>query len=427
MTTDGFFSITSYTTTCPVTYEATYGGKTYTQVSTTLSVAYSTITSTVCPRCSTSTESATTKSVSYSQGASQTISHSPKIVFPIPEQTTIVRGGSPSSAAENTGIKGTGSTPLASPNDQSSYAALNGSGSVSTQGARPDQQASHLQSSPYPALASVTGSADYGSEGTPPPAGNSEIQGNGLASVEVTENGSLGAESQPPAPAAEGHGKPSMPAASSRGLTTQMTGIVTKVLTATIVPVPALPTSSSAMGNSDIQRNGPASVGLAESGSLGVETQPTAPAAEGYGMPSIPAASSQPLTTEMTGIVTKVSTATVVPVVASPTFSSAMNDLSRASSAARPLVTETLIPVPVSPSQYIRGPGSAPYPSGNATSTHATLASEGLSSISASAKTGSSAVSSVQPTSVSFTGAASKQACGILAVIGVAIGAAFIV
>lgn len=276
-------------------------------------------------------------------------------------------------------------------------------------------------------MASVTGSADYDSKGAPPHAGNSEIQGNGLASAGLVESGSLGVESQPPAPAAEGHGMPSMPAAPSQTLTAQMTRIVTKVLTATIVPVPALPTSSSAKGNSEIQRNGHASVGLAESGSLGVESQSSVPAAEGHGMPSIPAASSQTLTTEMAGIVTKVLTATIIPVAALPTSSSATSDFNRASSAAKPLVTEILVPVPVSPSQYIKGPGRAPYPSGNATSTYATLAAEGLRSISASVKTASSAVSSVERTSVSFTGAASKQACGVLGVIGVAIGAAFII
>ncbi len=128
----------------------------------------------------------------------------------------------------------------------------------------------------------------------------------------------------------------------------------------------------------------------------------------------------------MTGIVTKVVTATIVPVAALPTSSSAMNDISRASSAAKPLITETLVPVPVSPSQYNKGPVSAPYISGNATSTYGTLASKGSSTISANVKTGSNAVSSVQPASVPFTGGASKEARGILTVIGVAIGAALI-
>jgi len=313
-----------------------------------VSVAYSTITSTVCPRCSAPTQFATTKGVSDSQRVSQTISYSPKIVVPTLVQASTVPGGRPSSALENTSTKTTGSSPLESHDDQSSRVAGHALGSVGTEGARPYQQASHLQSSPYPALASVTGSAEHGSKGTPP-AGNSEIQGNGHASVGLTESSSVGAESQPPAPAAEGHGKPSMLAALSQTLTTQMTGIVTKVVTATIVPVAALPTTSSAM-----------------------------------------------------------------------------NDISRASSAAKPLITETLIPVPVSPSQHNKGPGSAPYISGNATSTYGTLTSKGSSTISASVKTGSNAVSSVQPASVPFTGGASKEARGILTVIGVAIGAALI-
>lgn len=414
-----FFSITSYTTTCPITYQTTSGGETFTRVSTTVSVAYSTITSTICPRCSTPTQFTTAKGVTYSEGASQTISYSPKIVVPIPVQTSVNPGVSPSSAVENTGHKSTGSSPLVSYVNQSSYAALSGPGSANTESPSPYQQGSSHQPSPYPTLASVTDSADHGSTGTPPPAGNGEIQGNGHASVSLTESGSLGAESQPPAPAAEGHGKPSLAATAPQTLTTQTTGIVTKVVTATLIPVAALPTSSSTTRNSEIQGNGRASVGTTESGSQGVEDRPLASAAEGLGKPSIPAASSQRL-------VTKVVTATIVPVAASPTSSSAINGLSRASSAAKPFITETLIPVPVSPTQYIKGPGSALYPSGNATSTYGTLVSEGSSTKSASVQTGSNAVSSVQPASIPFTGGARKEASGIMAVIGVAIGAALI-
>lgn len=344
-----------------------------------MSVAYSTITSTVCPRCSTSTQSPTTKEVSYFQGASQSISQSSKTVGPVPGQASAISGGSVSSAVENTGTKSTGSSPLASHNDNSSNAAFNGSGSASTEGASPYPQQSHQQPSPYPASAPIhdsgsvgievaspyqqgsnhqpspypalvqsTGSDNYGSKGTVSPAENSEIQGNGQASVGIKESGSLGAESQPPAAAAEGHGKLSMPAAASQALTTQMVGTVTKVVTATKVPV-----------------------------------------------------------------------------AAAPIFSSTTNDISLASSASKPLITKTLIPVPVSPSQYTKAPGIGPYPSGNATSTYGTSASEGLSTT--STKTGSNAASSVRPTSVLFTGAARKQNSGIWAVIGVAIGAVLII
>lgn len=158
-----------------------------------MSVAYSTITSTVCPRCSTPTQFATTKGISDSQGVSQTISYSPKIVVPILGQASIIPGGRLPSALENISTKTTGSSPLASHDDQSPQVAGHGSASVGTERARPYQPASHLQSSPYPALASVTGSAEHGSKGTPP-AGNSEIQENGPASFGLTESSFMGAE-----------------------------------------------------------------------------------------------------------------------------------------------------------------------------------------------------------------------------------------
>ena len=128
----------------------------------------------------------------------------------------------------------------------------------------------------------------------------------------------------------------------------------------------------------------------------------------------------------MSGVIKKVITATKIPVAASPTPSSASNELNGVGSAAAPLMTETVVPIPVSPIQSEQSPDSAPFPSSNGSSIYGNSASEATSTTSANLGTGSSVASSPQSNYVPFTGAADRKMGGMLSAVLIAIGAVLI-
>lgn len=178
---------------------------------------------------------------------------------------------------------------------------------------------------------------------------------------------------------------------------------------------PESPQSQSASSGSE--SNHRYGVGSTNNAAQGAVAHPAANAphgSAGYGAGPVSSAQSS-------GVVTKLVTATKIPIAASPSSVSAVNAISEGFSASAPLVTQTTIPAPENPGQYNQAISSAPFPSGNGTSNYGASASGTLPVPSASVSGASSAAFSSQPSPAQFTGEAARPFVGTLCAIGAAV------